>query len=1020
MRDLYRAKRRKNQVTNRARLLFFTLYLFAGQLLAASAVPQGKIGIIGDSIAAGTHSSEMCRNQDIVNCIQDLGGQHNRDWSYAGGGQSWSIASTLGYLPDRVVDASDDGEEWKDAFDQAVQLMADPEVETVFIGLGANDICQARGHDYSGDLEVVASLIDETLNYLTSNLAAGGSIYWSGVPDVVLMRELMRNRDHNIFFETCQATWDLDGNDVKDGVAEDACDHYFSNNFCESAGAQGQAVDLLVELLLDTWQDIKGVKEGPCGKVLNSGSTAQDRLEAQNFTVSLNRLMAQKARDWAGRNGINVHYNDHIYYASPTIEPHHLSRVDCFHPSRSGQMKFAYEIWSGFNHGNEQIKDVLIDEFDSTDYCTQEFGDWGSCWVETNDDTVATSGDIQISDNVLSMRRGMKEISRAMDLQRVDQAWISFNRRRDNLDHLGDWVDFQVSPNAGQSWYPLDHFVGEATDFGFHRGSYYDISQYATADTRIRFISSNEMGENDWLFFDNVKVNSWHSSATSQAAPVYGELLVDENWQAVDTPTTDSPPVAFMGVATDSAGGAGVAAVRNVGTDHFDVHLQELAEAGGDVSAERVPYLVLQTGTYVMPDGSHWEVGTFDIAADGTWQSQVFKTPFADRPFLFLSLQTANNAVFPVLQVMTVDATGFEVALSEQVTSSSTGLNETAAYLAIYSPANAGTVRIADTDQSYRLQRESLDGYWMPVLDTFLRRRDGMSEDDSVNAETHDVLALGTHVFAQQVSNTGSDLAVPQRIVEDDGGIIAAVLPASRSVEVGRTASAFATIINTASDTATDCSIAPSSSVPASFAYQTTDSATNALVGTPNTPADIVADGLQTYLIIFTPTTAFSSTDVKLIFDCSNTNPAPVTTGLNTLLLSASNVPVPDIVALAATPTGDGIVKLPGPFGANAFAVATVNVGASGDISVTADTGDATLPLALFICETNPGTGACLSPPANSVTSRVSAGTTPTFAIFVNGNGLVPLDPANSRVFVRFKDTGGVTRGSTSVAVQTL
>ena len=776
MRGLYRATGWKSSIKGQVFLLLFTLCLFPAHLLADSAVPQGKIGIIGDSIAAGTHSSEMCRNQDIVDCIQDLAGQHSRDWSYAGGGKSWSIASTLGYLPDLIVDASDDGEEWKDAFDQAMQVMADPQVETVFIGLGANDVCQARGHDYSGDLEVVASLIDETLNYLTSNLPDGGSIYWSGVADVVQMYELMRNRDHNLLFKTCQATWDLDSNEVKDGEAEDACNHYFSSDFCDLAGSQGQAVDLLVELLLDTWLDMEGIEEGPCGKVLNSGSTDQDRLEARNFTAALNQLMAQKASEWAGQNGINVHYNDRIYYASPTVQPHHLSRFDCYHPSRSGQMKFAYDIWSGFNHGDEQLKGVFIDEFDSTDYCTQEFGDWGSCWVETNDDNAATSGDIQIAANVLSMRRGSKEISRAMDLQSVDQAWISFNRRRDNLDHLGDFVNFQISPDAGQTWNQLDHFVGEATDFGFHRGSYYDISQYATADTRIRFISSDVMGENDWLFFDNVKVNSWDSSAASQAAPVYGELLLDENWQAVDAPTTDSPPAVFMGVATDSAGGAGVAAMRNVGTDHFEVQLQELAQAGGDVSAERVSYLALQTGTYVMPDGSHWEVGAFDIGADGTWQSQVFKTPFADRPFLFVSLQTANNPVIPVLQVRTVDAAGFEVSLFEQVTSSSPGLNETAVYLAIYSRASAGTIRIADTYQTYRLQRESLDGYWTPVLDTFLRLRDGVSEDEQINAETHDVIELGAHVFVQQVSKTSSDLAVPQQIVDGVRGADAPAL----------------------------------------------------------------------------------------------------------------------------------------------------------------------------------------------------------------------------------------------------
>ena len=56
--------------------------------------------------------------------------------------------------------------------------------------------------------------------------------------------------------------------------------------------------------------------------------------------------------------------------------------------------------------------------------------------------------------------------------------------------------------------------------------------------------------------------------------------------------------------------------------------------------------------------------------------------------------------------------------------------------------------------------------------------------------------------------------------------------------------------------------------------------------------------------------------------------------------------------------------------------------------------------------------------PAPSVTTSIAANATPTFSIFVAGSGTVAFDPANNRAFVRFKDAGGATRGSTSVAVR--
>jgi hypothetical protein len=249
--------------------------------------------------------------------------------------------------------------------------------------------------------------------------------------------------------------------------------------------------------------------------------------------------------------------------------------------------------------------------------------------------------------------------------------------------------------------------------------------------------------------------------------------------------------------------------------------------------------------------------------------------------------------------------------------------------------------------------------------------------------------------------------------------IVAAVLPGSRSVQLGFSATAFATIINLGPGTATACGIAAITNLPAAFTYQITNPATNAVIGSPNTPVNIAEGVAQSFVFALTPSAPIAPTDMELGFVCTNANRAPINPGLNTLLLSASATPVSDIVALAATTTNDGIVNIPGTTGTGAFSVATVNVGVTAVITASADTGAAALPVIISLCETNPATGTCISAIGPSVTTQINANATPTFGIFVQGNGNVPFDPAGNRVFVRFTDSVNVPRGATSVAVRT-
>jgi hypothetical protein len=249
--------------------------------------------------------------------------------------------------------------------------------------------------------------------------------------------------------------------------------------------------------------------------------------------------------------------------------------------------------------------------------------------------------------------------------------------------------------------------------------------------------------------------------------------------------------------------------------------------------------------------------------------------------------------------------------------------------------------------------------------------------------------------------------------------VAAAVLPSGRSVELGNTATAFATLINAGPATVTGCGIAPITPVTASFAYQTTDPATNAVIGHPNTPADLAPGAAQSYVVAFSPSTPFAPSDVALGFFCNSLLGPPIVPGVNTSLLSASATPVPDIVALAATASNDGILHLPGNSGANAFAVVVVNLGATAAITATANTGAVSLPLAVSICQTNPATGQCLGPAASSAAATIMANAMPTFATFAAAVDGVPFVPQTNRIFVEFSDANEIVRGSTSVAVET-
>jgi len=238
-------------------------------------------------------------------------------------------------------------------------------------------------------------------------------------------------------------------------------------------------------------------------------------------------------------------------------------------------------------------------------------------------------------------------------------------------------------------------------------------------------------------------------------------------------------------------------------------------------------------------------------------------------------------------------------------------------------------------------------------------------------------------------------------------------------VIVGGTASAYATVFNTTSFPAVNCTLTMGTDIPATFTSFLTDRSTNGKISGSNPTTSIAGGDYSTWGFQIVPSAEFDPVEVELVFDCLNSEPAGPLPGINTLLLSASAIAPPDIIALSATVTNNGIVEVPGVRQTGFFATASINVGAAGDLTVIPRASKSSLRLEISICETNPLTAACLAPPAPSVSTSIAALGSPTFSIFVKANKAVPLDPAGSRIYLEFLDDQNQVRGSTSVAVKT-
>jgi hypothetical protein len=249
--------------------------------------------------------------------------------------------------------------------------------------------------------------------------------------------------------------------------------------------------------------------------------------------------------------------------------------------------------------------------------------------------------------------------------------------------------------------------------------------------------------------------------------------------------------------------------------------------------------------------------------------------------------------------------------------------------------------------------------------------------------------------------------------------LFTSVAPEARtSITNGPTVTYFASAINSGSEALTNCRPIPGNFPAGNFGYQTVD-ANNQLTGSPNTPVEIAAGATQGFLLSYTP--GFDPyaglVDGRISCDQRESQYTPYLSGT---LAIENGVQIPDIIAISATPSGDGVIRLNRMGGAGVMAVAAVNIGIAGDVLVAPQSLGTFPGLATYeVCETD-AAAQCIGARASSLTVNFAANQVRTFAVFARGNSQtnIPFYPDIIRVRLLLSATSsGRPVGLTSAAL---
>lgn len=154
-----------------------------------------------------------------------------------------------------------------------------------------------------------------------------------------------------------------------------------------------------------------------------------------------------------------------------------------------------------------------------------------------------------------------------------------------------------------------------------------------------------------------------------------------------------SDPVVIARPPSFDGSNVSVVRITDVQPDRFTFHVEEAPNHDGSHTTETVSYVVLETGSWRLANGSELEVGKVSTGAtvgrnvSGSFARVDFATPFAGIPVVFSQVQTRNVAGWLKTRQLRPRTSSFRVALEEEEAATTTHGVETFGWIAMASTA---------------------------------------------------------------------------------------------------------------------------------------------------------------------------------------------------------------------------------------------------------------------------------------------------------------------------------------------